>query len=170
MKLKTVKLKMFKFKNCSNFKIFKFENTYFKKIQIKSKVENHKKTSKPKLLRTSSQTGKKIKNRPKRNKPLRKIKYSHGKGISSGPTHFGQPICPNRSVWVGPRTEKASRPASVRLGRAVHPAARPIFWAGMVWTGVFARIVACLSMLTIILASLTRAIYLQIRRHIKIYK
>jgi hypothetical protein len=51
------------------------------------------------------------------------------KGISSGPTHFGQPKRLNRFVWVGPRIEKASRPVSVRLGRAVHPAALPIFWA-----------------------------------------
>jgi hypothetical protein len=50
------------------------------------------------------------------------------KGISSGPTHFGQPKRSNRSVWVGSRTEKASRLASVRLGRAVHPATLPIFW------------------------------------------
>jgi hypothetical protein len=51
------------------------------------------------------------------------------RGISSGPTHFRQLKRPNRSIWVGLRTEKASRPASVRLGRAVHPAALPIFWA-----------------------------------------
>jgi hypothetical protein len=93
MKLKTVKLKMFKFKNCSNFKIFKFENTYFKKIQIKSKVENHKKSSKPKLLRTSSQTGKKSKTAQNEINP-----YEKSSIVMVRASPAGRPISDSQSV------------------------------------------------------------------------